>query len=57
MKQQMSTENIECSILEFMKNYTGIGELENKIDNLITQLEDQKKMEEYTEVYDVFDRL
>jgi ATP-binding cassette, subfamily F, member 3 len=57
MKQQMSTENIECSILEFMKNYTGIGELENKIDNLITQLEYQKKMEEYTEVYDVFDRL
>ncbi len=57
MKQQMSIENIECSILEFMKNYTGIGELENKIDDLITQLEDQKKMEEYTEVYDVFDRL
>jgi len=47
MKQEMSIENIDTSVLDFLKKYTGIDKIEENINDLINDLEDPQKLEEY----------
>lgn len=57
MKQEMSIENIDSSILDFLKKYTGIDKIEEHINDLINDLEDPKKLEEYGEIYEIFEKI
>lgn len=57
MKQQMSIEQLNISVLEFMKKYTGIDEIENTMNNLMNDLNDPKKLEEYWETYEMFEKI
>ena len=57
MKQEMSIDNIDSSILDFLKKYTGIDKVEEHINDLINDLEDPQKLEEYWEIYEIFEKI
>ena len=57
MKQEMSIENIDSSILDFLKSYTGIDKIEEHINELIHDLEDPQKLEKYWEIYEIFEKI
>ncbi len=57
MKQQMSIEAMNISVLDFMKQYTGMDVIEKRLDDLINDLNDPEKFEEYWEVYEMFEKM
>ena len=57
MKQQMSIEHSDISILNFLKKYTGIDKIEDEMDNLANNLDNQANLEQYWEIYEIFEKI
>lgn len=57
MKQQMSIEHVDISILSFLKKYTDIDKIEQEMNDLMNHLDNQENLEKYWEVYEMFEKV
>lgn len=57
MRQQIQWVDEQKTIMDFLKRYVWIDIVESQINELMLQLENEHKMEEYTERYELFERM
>lgn len=57
MKQQIDFEFSNISIIDFIRQYIWIDLIENRVNELMSQLEEPNCLEEYGEQYELFEKL
>lgn len=57
MKQNLNIENSNISILEFLKKYTWIENIETELNELMSNLDSQKNLDRYWDVYEMFEKV
>lgn len=57
MQQQMPFFKKNMTILEYIKKHIGIDIVEKKVNELMQNLDDEGVMEEYSKIYDLFERM
>ena len=57
MKQQISTDNYSQTIIEFIREYTGIDKIQQEIDLLSEDLSDPVNLQAYSDKYETFEKM
>jgi ATPase subunit of ABC transporter with duplicated ATPase domains len=57
MKQQISTDNYDQTIIEFIREYTGIDKIQQEIDLLSEDLSDPANLQAYSDKYEIFEKM
>lgn len=57
MKQLISTDNYSQTIIEFIREYTGIDKIQQEIDLLSEDLSDTANLQAYSDKYETFEKM
>jgi hypothetical protein len=57
MKQQISTDNYDQTIIEFIREYTGIDKIQQEIYLLSEDLSDPANLQAYSDKYETFENM
>lgn len=57
MKQQVTVNDWEKSLKDFLREYVGIDQIETDINLLLNQLENEHAMRRYWELYEIFEKM
>lgn len=57
MKQEVSIDQMDISILAFLKKYTGIDKVEQEMTDLASHLDTDESLQQYGDIYEMFDRM